>query len=423
VLHLTAMLPLLPSLILAAAPPENLCQGRGPCFVESVADAGTDGQDRALQVAHLVLGAKDAPWAEPGMFGDPCTPHEYWLIVDGAVRPQRLLRLCNDGYGAAGMGEDTVTVSANRLVHAQNGGSAWRWSTTHEIRLSPLTLLSEAESGFWTMGSNSERSAFSWTAFAGDESWFSPVCDDEGNPPDHGIGMGSEAPEIGYVLVPQLAALPDVDWPSTALGACAAAIDSAGARRFVVHGAPGAADDAAMKVLMTGPREIVVEVSDDRWASGAASWLHDDHLELWVADRRPAHRYGEHCLEEDQSDRQWGIRVADGEVFAAHGDPPVPPAVTVARAAAGPGTTARLVIRLPGDFEAVTVVYSDSDDGKSQERLIATSPVKFGRSETLGSFQLVPPAKASCVERDGALAVQPVSGASVVDLLSSYPEE
>lgn len=420
---LPPLLPLLPSLVLAAAPPENLCQGRGPCFVESVADAGTDGQGRALQVVHLVLGPHDASWSDPAMWGDACTPHEYWSIVDGAVRPQRLLRLCNDGYGAAGMGEDTVTVSDNRLVHTQGGGSSWRWSTTHEIRLWPLTLLSEGESGIWTLGSNVEASSWSWTAFAGDESWFSPVCDDEGNPPDYGIGMGSEAPQLSYMLVPQLAELPDVDWSTTALGTCAAAIDSAGARGFVVHGDPTGDDDASMKVLMVGPREIVVEIRDDRWVDGAASWLHDDHIELWVADRRPAHRYGEHCLEDDQSDRQWGIRVADGEVFAAHGNPPVPPVVTLAQPAAGPGTTARLVIRLPGDHGAITVVYSDSDDGESQERLIATSPVKFGRSETLGSFQLVPPTKATCVPRDGALAVQLVTGVKVVDLLSSYPEE
>ena len=44
----------------------------------------------------------------------------------------------------------------------------------------------------------------------------------------------------------------------------------------------------------------------------------------------------------------------------------------------------------------VTVVYSDSDDGKGQERLIGTSEVRLGKAETIGNTQSVDPENARC---------------------------
>ena len=75
--------------------------------------------------------------------------------------------------------------------------------------------------------------------------------------------------------------------------------------------------------------------------------------------------------------------MTDGQVFAGFGAPTAMPQVEVARAGKA--------IRLRVTFEAdtlprpwFTAVYSDSDDGVHQKRLIATSALVFGQWWTFG---------------------------------------
>ena len=52
---------------------------------------------------------------------------------------------------------------------------------------------------------------------------------------------------------------------------------------------------------------------------------------------------------------------------------------------------------LPDEGSGLTVVYSDSDDGTRQKRLIATSNLEFGRTWTIGSVSPIGPRRAACV--------------------------
>src|SRR5262249_4532785 len=54
------------------------------------------------------------------------------------------------------------------------------------------------------------------------------------------------------------------------------------------------------------------------------------------------------------------------------------------------------------DF-SLTVAYSDSDDGKRQKALIATSPLVFGDASTLGTLRRISASKATCRVRRGTL--------------------
>lgn len=122
-----------PAADINAAQLATICGQRSGCDVVGTHDAGktTDGEPRLVVELRLGLADKpdDAPDDAPD---DGCRNDsgrdggtEYW-IFNGKEPPIRLLDLCNDGYGASGVGEDQVEIENNRLTHTQYGGSSWR---------------------------------------------------------------------------------------------------------------------------------------------------------------------------------------------------------------------------------------------------------------------------------------------------------
>src|SRR5689334_8552478 len=102
-------------------PAAALCADHPGCRVVDRRGGGNDAAGRAQVVVELAIPNRDA---------DPvlaCRPHrrQFWLMD---TPPRLIFDLCNDGYGAAGVGDDRVTVGPNRVTHTQNGGSAWRWT-------------------------------------------------------------------------------------------------------------------------------------------------------------------------------------------------------------------------------------------------------------------------------------------------------
>jgi hypothetical protein len=153
---------------------------------------------------------------------------------------------------------------------------------------------------------------------------------------------------------------------------------------------------------------LFVEIADDRWTSGGKTWVKEDHVELWMAQSRTVVDAHE-CDPRPESDpsRQWGIRISDGSVFPGFGAPAPLAGVEVVRS----GRVAR--VRIPiadwikgeDDENALAVVYSDSDDGLRQKRLIATSQVERGQELTLGHVRRIEEDEATCVVRGKALRI------------------
>lgn len=224
-------------------------------------------------------------------------------------------------------------------------------------------------------------------------------------PDDMEIGPGDRGgAEFVYAALPAVAiddAFAGSGWKTTGLGRCALHIDASGkeAHGFVVHGKPGDPRDAAMRVVASARGALFVEVEDDRKVGPSARWIADDHLEIWMAKQMPS--YMDHCLEPGEKPVQWGIRLADAKVFPGAGNPD-PTALTVERAEA-PGGIVRLKITLPPKHEGLSVVYSDSDDGRKQERLIATSRLRFNDAPTLGRLHALSPDEVTCLPHDGKL--------------------
>ncbi len=392
-----------------AVPPESsaplvdlLCQQQQPCQIQRIHDAGRDPQGHALQVVEVGLhGQADGGYARPLWDEDhpdqaECYTNVYWRVTHSdPPQATRILELCNDGYGASGIGEDFLEVSPNRLRHTQVGGSAHRWVNVTEWELAPLRVVAFSTSAYTTWNPDASTDlAWSWESFAGFGSRNLPPCLEGGQPADGPIHS------FRHSLIPQLPALPGgADWRQVALGRCAAHVDSSGNSGFVTHGSPGAADDATLSVLRVGPRTLLAEISDDHISRGAAKWLHDDHLELWLAPK-DAMLYADCFPPKATGLYQWGIML-DGQVHTAHGKAPFTPTVEVHQIDA---QRYRLRIEVPSDFDALSLVYSDSDDGQRQKRLIATSAVDFGEAYSLGTvFSITDDSPVSCAVVDGAL--------------------
>lgn len=371
----------------------TLCQQREGCTIRAVFVAGAGHDGRRLSVAALTLPSPDDVVA--------CQPYaeEYWLLPDGA-KPVRVLALCNDGYGASGIGEDIVSVSDNRLTHQQIGGSAWRWSTTRSLQLDPLRVVSEQQTGEWAIGPNWWQENWDWPSLAGEAEWWAPACGDAPDP------MLEPVDGYRYSPIPmaQPADLP-ADLDTADLGTCATQFD-ADRPGHVIWGEAGEAfaDGSWMRMLMIAPNDMIVTVRQTGPGFGAESWLHDDHLELWLA---PYQSYFDHCLEEGDGLRQWAVRLTDGEVITAFGDPTDPPVVrshTVRADGADPETvivTTRL--GLPDWAQAVTAVYSRGDGEARQVWMAATSALEYGVAPTVGATRTLPAGSLACVVRDGWL--------------------
>lgn len=387
----------------AAALAKELCGEAAGCRLEKAHPAGEGPSGEALTVLELAI--PNPPEAPDSGYAQTCHPHrqQFWRVTQrgASVEKLLLLDLCNDGYGAAGLGEDYVTVSANRLIHSQSGGSNSRWGFSRTYSLAPLVLQKDESCFYHTAFGTAQSVNTDWLAPRSISRWDAQDC---GAQTDAVMDCDTPSLRYQYDLIPLLPeGTSAVDWGATALGSCAFEMDAAAHTGYVTHGAPGEPRDASLKALLADKRTLVVEVIDDQWVSGASSWLYDDHLELWVGADAQA---GE-CIEAGLETVQWGIRVADGEVFVGKGKRPWKPAVRRIPFDAGGGRQGhRLIITLGEDADVLTVVYSDSDDGKTQERLMATSRLKHGVAASLGRALTLLPTAGRC-EVGSALTWRP----------------
>jgi hypothetical protein len=393
-----------------SAASDPLCAQREPCRVLQTLEAGQDTSGQSLRVKHLSLGwwnAEVASNASNRKFGpgrkaegsrdnSECEAQEWWLLHPNQPA-QLLLTVCNDGYGAAGIGKDEVRVGENLFSHERSGGSNERWSFAHTLRLSPLTLVHSSLRSFHAGTPENERGNW-WdvTRLRGETTIPAPSC-----------AQGEPSP--GKRTLPYLPRIQveksylQGGWKQAGLGTCA--LEAA----HLVHGTQEDPKDAALKAVLVEPQILLIEVRDDRWTGpNGTKWLTDDHVELWLGQQPPQEMTG--CGKPRPEERavQWGIRIADGQVFPAHGSPKQKLTVEKVEIRESEALVGyRLKVTLPKGFRGVSVLYSDSDEGQKQERVLATSPLKFARPETLNAIRLVTPEEATCVVRGGELTVVP----------------
>jgi hypothetical protein len=286
--------------MLSPAQKAAICGKRTTCKLVAIHPAGK------LQVAEVLFGVKDKPDDAPdegcktATGDDPANGGtEYWLL--NGAKPTNVLSLCNDGYGAAGMGEDNVTFSNNRMVHVQNGGSSWRWDNTDTLSLVPLRILSQASCSFHNVEPNTGTlDQVDFVNFRAKEIRKDPGA--KWSDADSDIGC----PDVKPAAFAKLQAVPGdklvAAYPlmtpgngndlgiqnisaGTVLGSCAMTLSTDGANGFLTFGKPAdTAHAAQMRVLAVNSKTLLLQIYDPVAAPAPVgkSWISGAHAEVWL---------------------------------------------------------------------------------------------------------------------------------------------
>lgn len=372
------------ALLLAAVPPAPtltaaLCPGaKGPCELVLAHEVGKDAEGRSLVVAGAVRSAPVSP-DQPECFAEP------WAVLHlragqvELVEPIVTLREESEcSYGVSG-GEESLEANGTRVTYTMTGGSAWGWSVSTTWRVgSRLEREGEERRAFWKLGLSRKDTSIDRRGVAR-VAWYAPRC-------APGDAEPADGPDWRYTEIPLR---PADDWRAPGATRGGLLVTAAGGDGYVVFGPPGGERDPRMRVVALSGRELLVDVRDDDVVTGSRSWVTDDHLELWTGSRGADLP---HCFGPPEGDplpraQQWGIRLADGKVFPGAGAPRAAPRVERLALENDLGPVVRMRVTLPADAAAVTVVYSDSDGGRRQRRLTATSEVRLGDPLSLGVIQ------------------------------------
>jgi hypothetical protein len=403
-----------------------ICQGRATCKIAKTYDGGKSATGTTLSVIEARLGLANKPEDAPpdGCRADSGNAFdggvEYWLL-DGAASPRQLLKLCNDGYGSAGMGEDAVTVGPNRLVHMQVGGSAWRWAGTTTYSLSPWHAVSERNCSFHNVSEKSgtttdidyvtrtarsvEKDSTMTDLGMGCPDWPESASKSFSPEPDKGVYGAYD------IVAPALGENPRIA-NGTTIGDCVPAMTTSGLNAFVVYGKPSPAGlTAEIKAIAVGFDTLLIQVLDPTAAAqpvpAGGSWINLPHVEVWVG------RNGENIrtrLPLDQL-QQIGVDLG-GNIHRGVGKAGALPTVERWQASDASGRPV-VVLRLHWEdqyalLNGVALVYSQADVDR-QARLASTTGIVNNRPLYVPNIVTLPDdsmarKSSRCRVRDGRLS-------------------
>lgn len=372
---------------LTPAQKSAICGKRSTCKLVTIHNAGKS------QVAEVLFGIKDKPDNAPDdgcRTADGGDPHnggtEYWLLDDG--EPANILSLCNDGYGAADMGEDTVTFSNNRMVHVEAGGSSWRWDNTDTISLAPFQLLTQLSCSFHNIEPATGTVMLVDTVrFRAADIRKNPAAnwgdsDDIGCPEVKPSAFTKLKPIPGDKLVgdypvmspgngndPALGTIPN----GTTLGGCALVLSTDGTNGFLTFGKPAdSARAASMKVLAVDSKRLFLQIYDPIAAPAPAgkSWISGAHAEVWHSNN-----YDDSQAPDRSELRQVAVDLNGSVHLTGEATAPQVKRWTAKDEKGRPVTV--LLLTWADDLGKTAVSYSQAENGK-QARLVTTVAMARG---------------------------------------------
>jgi hypothetical protein len=383
----------------ASQPVPSICGSRKTCRVATSTPAGKSATGSPLTVVKLTLGLKDKPEDAPDegcrdVSGGFNGGVEYWLLAPPA-QPVRLLALCNDGYGAAGVGDDRVEVQSNRLIYTQEGGSNDRWKSTRTVQLSPRRGLSidscayRATSPGSGVADHADLSSLKVLSVAQDDRDPAFADKDAGCPAVRAASNAQPGPGLfAGIAVPAVSQTAGAQYRSgTPLGNCAIRVGTPDTPGFGVYGTPLVQRRAELRMIALDRQTLALQLYDPQPAPSGTSWVQSDHFEIWTGKDR-SH---EHNRPEAAATAQIGVDL-DGKVYAGVGKPAVPE-VKHSKTSDESGRPVHLFeLRWPDEdalAAGVAVVYSQADRGR-QSYVFATTGIVRNRPLYLPAFSELP---------------------------------
>lgn len=379
-----------------------ICKGHKHCRIKKTSSAGLDANKQPMQVVEITTDSKYTDYIKQTPYdyrdkGHPqtCEPLEYWFVRPTLIhhktaetQPALLARGCGSFNPEHELRQDEVRVEPGLF-------SAFLSDAITTVELPSLQIAYRREEGVVQSSHDVTSTVWDWREMAGHNAGIDASCENEMSVEDN---RKYDIPNFDYqpiIMTSLPAAFRKNGWKTTALASCSSTVTSLGHKTpkldtgYVTHGKPGSSQDASFKVVMGSPTELYVEVRDPTLVRKAKNILHTDHLEIWLRDDLL-------CTKSFKNLFQWGISL-DGKVHNFYGKHPKPPKAEtrISKLKSGPHIV-RFKITIPADYDALTVVYSDSDDGKSQKRLIATSDVKYRDQFSIGAVKRIPSKRGTC---------------------------
>lgn len=319
----------------------DLCQGREGCRMLWSQEAGHDANGHALVVSEVVFAQKDkipsCHRPQDSRFGEYLdhVAQEIWLSTFGGLitENKKLLEYCNDGYGAADLGEDRIDVEDNKLIRRQFGGDNARWVIGKRFQLAPFALSASSVCLTHTqLGGGSFQAIDFATGVA--QGRFTPRARDTHAAPANFMNCEETDPDKvkgKYKSLPikQIYSFAGIALDQVKeLGSCATRLvaDEAAHQGFVIFGQRDNSK-AELRLLRINDDVLWVDVQElGRSFKASEHWQNDDRLEIWWMDEDVLEKGREESgsaaptlADKRRSLRQFVVRLADLQVFAGYG--------------------------------------------------------------------------------------------------------
>lgn len=401
---------------------KTLCKEREGCRLLWTHAAGKDEKGRDLFISEVVL-PSPPEWScrrpQNNDYGEflKNVRQEIWLSSKGGILPEhnKIMDFCNDGYGAADIGDNVFTIHDGLLTHRAFGGSAQRWMNGRTLRLPSLEVASVMGCSFHSLYGGDDFKMFDYDTGAFRMGWNEQVRG-EGQVPAKDDFIDCDATNLEKanaryeaLMIKQVHSFLGLRLNEVKeLGSCATTLSTKeGAHEgYVVYGQDDGSADAEVKLLRINDDTLWVSLSDKgRTFKSSKNWEHDDRIEIWWLEQKAKTPY-------DGSRgtlRQFIIRLADLSIFAGYGYNDGKKKLPFVERRDGQGLS--FSIRWPPDqfpsSRGLTLAYARGD-GAATSVMWATSTLKYGDADTLSPVielqrQGDDPMQSCRINKDGVL--------------------
>ncbi len=345
-----------------------------------------DGDRRPERVVRCLTSSRGEKGELGSLLERPCEA-VYLLRSARGARPELLAAHCPEPQGAS---TDELELDEQSLRQTRTVGSAWSWTRTCTLELSPLRVRSFGQTHESLLcASSSESRSLDVDQALERVVWSAPLCLEGGRAecrPDLFAGSFASIP------LHRVRALAGAPRPAPADARCRLALRGQGYLQAAASEPDGPTDAEALAWAEDDGRRLLLglEVRDDRFVREAARPEAADHVELWLSARR--YGYRDPCVPA----RAPGLvryLILPGPAGPRVLAPGQRAPLEVSAAARWTAGRLLLSLELRGGARrsalegSVSVVYSDSDDGKRAKYRIASSRLRDGDPRSLGQLR------------------------------------